>query len=467
MEEEQTKKTKIIQKKILLIVLITFLSLLLIYLVLSVYFIRHFYWGTTIGELRVGGQSVTKVEETLMNEMNSYVLTLQERGNESEEITGKDIDISFSFREQLEEIKKKQNGFAWLFKLGSDQTYTLDKTYTYDEAKLKTVMNNLTCLDKAHQKKPEDASVVYEKDSFVIKAGDKGNLIDKKSLLKSLKEAIGNAESEVDLEEAKCYKEAKYQVDSKEIIALKDELNNYLKSEITYQIGKNTETISADLIKDWLIIDENMKAKLVRSNVEQYVSDLSSKYNTIGTTRNFNTSSGTTVQVSGGDYGWEIDEERETHELAKALQSYKAVTRTPICTQEGVAYDATNDIGGTYVEINLSSQYLWLYGDGKLITEGSIVSGTADGRHNTPAGVYKIDYMERNAVLRGPGYACPVSFWMPFNGDIGLHDATWRGSFGGNIYLYNGSHGCINCPYSLVETIFNTVDKGTPVVCYH
>lgn len=464
MEEKQGKR---IPKKAVMISLTVLATLLLIYLGFAIYFIRHFYWGTKINTLNVGGQSVSKVEKQFKTQVSEYVLTLKERGEESETIKGSDIGVNFEAREQLEAVKKKQNGFLWLFKLAGNKAYNLNKAYTYDEEKLKKRFDALSCLDDKHQVKPENASVVYEKDCFVIKAGDKGNLIKKDVLLKNLKEAIKHAEGELDLDEAACYEEPIYQVDSKEILDLEQTFNDYLKSEITYTIGENTEMITKAQIKDWLYADEKMQPQLDRSKVEEYITTLANKYDTVGGTRHFKTSSGTTVEVSGGDYGWEIDRDRETHELAKALKGYEPVKRTPICTQQGVAYGLENDIGGTYVEINLSSQYLWLYSNGKKVTEGSIVSGTADGRHNTPPGVYKIDYMERNAVLRGPGYACPVSFWMPFNEDIGLHDATWRGSFGGTIYQYNGSHGCINCPYSLVETIFNTVNTGTPVVCYH
>ena len=78
----------------------------------------------------------------------------------------------------------------------------------------------------------------------------------------------------------------------------------------------------------------------------------------------------------------------------------------------------------------------------------------------------ELKYKQANATLRGPGYACPVRYWMPFNGGIGIHDATWRGSFGGSIYVYNGSHGCINTPLSLAGTIFNEIEQGVPIVCY-
>ena len=51
---------------------------------------------------------------------------------------------------------------------------------------------------------------------------------------------------------------------------------------------------------------------------------------------------------------------------------------------------------------------------------------------------------------------------------IGLHDSQWRGNaFGGSIYKYNGSHGCINMPLSGAKYIYEKVEKGTPVVMYY
>ena len=56
---------------------------------------------------------------------------------------------------------------------------------------------------------------------------------------------------------------------------------------------------------------------------------------------------------------------------------------------------------------------------------------------------------------------------MPFNNNVGMHDASWRSEFGRNIYRTNGSHGCINLPYSVAQEIYDYVEKDTPVICYH
>ncbi len=85
---------------------------------------------------------------------------------------------------------------------------------------------------------------------------------------------------------------------------------------------------------------------------------------------------------------------------------------------------------------------------------------------NTPEGIYAMTYKTRNAILRGRGYATHVNYWMPFNKGIGLHDATWRSKFGGEIYARSGSHGCVNLPLEAAKSIYEYVGKGFPVICH-
>ena len=56
---------------------------------------------------------------------------------------------------------------------------------------------------------------------------------------------------------------------------------------------------------------------------------------------------------------------------------------------------------------------------------------------------------------------------LPFNGDVGIHDASWRTEYGGDIYLTNGSHGCVNTPYTEAEKVFNAIEIGDPVIVYY
>lgn len=126
-------------------------------------------------------------------------------------------------------------------------------------------------------------------------------------------------------------------------------------------------------------------------------------------------------------------------------------------------------VGGTYVEISIKEQHMWFYKDGEYVLETDVVTGNDDGYHNTPTGYYTIWQRQSPAVLVGAGYSSPVDYWLAFtHSGCGIHDASWRsaGEYGGTTYKGNGSHGCVNTPYSKVRTIYNNVRIGTPVILY-
>jgi lipoprotein-anchoring transpeptidase ErfK/SrfK len=119
------------------------------------------------------------------------------------------------------------------------------------------------------------------------------------------------------------------------------------------------------------------------------------------------------------------------------------------------------------VEVDMTNQHLYLYQNGTVELESDFVSGNMSKGYNTPAGVFGLTYKTKNAVLRGADYATPVNYWMPFNGNVGMHDATWRSSFGGNIYLTSGSHGCINLPLDKAKEIYQYMSENFPIICYY
>lgn len=114
-----------------------------------------------------------------------------------------------------------------------------------------------------------------------------------------------------------------------------------------------------------------------------------------------------------------------------------------------------------YIDISITNQKLKYYEYGKLVLESDVVTGVNDG---TPTGNFKVLSKSRNVNLIGADYISFVRYWIAFKGNsYGIHDASWRSSFGGNIYQYNGSHGCVNMPYDKVEKLYNLVEIGTPV----
>ncbi len=235
---------------------------------------------------------------------------------------------------------------------------------------------------------------------------------------------------------------------------------------LSMYFGSDQETITSEMLASW-IKEEEHSADLDREQLTAYVQSLAERHNTVGQPRSFTTSYGNTITLYKGDFGWKLNVSSTVEELSANLTGRSPKTVEPVWSQKGGVLKGSNDIGDSYVEVDLINQKVWLYKDGEQILETDCVTGTYGTSRQTPGGVYDINGKQSPAVLRGADYASPVSYWMPFNGGIGLHDATWRSTFGGEIFRTNGSHGCVNLPLDAAEIIYETVTIGYPVVCYN
>ena len=125
---------------------------------------------------------------------------------------------------------------------------------------------------------------------------------------------------------------------------------------------------------------------------------------------------------------------------------------------------------GTYVEVSIEKQHMWVYKDGQEVVSTDVVTGLPGEDTQTYRGCFAIDAKKSPAVLGRldtQGYESPVQYWAPFDGGRGLHDAPWREQdFGGQIYLTAGSHGCVNIPSDQMEAVYNAVEVGTAVCVY-
>ena len=255
--------------------------------------------------------------------------------------------------------------------------------------------------------------------------------------------------------------------------------NSYVKSEITYEFGSYTEKVDWDTIRTWLSIEDG-EARWDEEAMYLYVMDLASRYNTRHYDRHFHTSIGTDIVIPSyeNDYGYTINEDAEFSQLLSDVKGNAPVKREPVYYDESSAYgnplyyrrDGRDDLAGNYVEVNLSMQHLWFYKDGGLVVESDIVSGCVARNSETKTGTFPLAYKESPSVLVGAdaanGYRTEVQYWMPFYDGQGLHDAKWRGSFGGGIYKTNGSHGCINLPPYVAEQIYYYIDAGMAIIIY-
>ena len=118
---------------------------------------------------------------------------------------------------------------------------------------------------------------------------------------------------------------------------------------------------------------------------------------------------------------------------------------------------------GNYIDINITTQTLTLYQNGAGVYATPVVTGNVSRGHRTPEGLFAVQYKQLNRTLKGEDYESFVHYWMRIVNNVGIHDASWRSSFGGQIYKTSGSHGCINVPPSLMPALYAAVPEGTPV----
>ena len=338
----------------------------------------------------------------------------------------------------------------------------------YDEDKLQDKIESLSCLSEENAREPKDAYVSeYESgQGFRVVPEEPGTVLEPDKVASGIVAAISNLETELNLEELDAYKKAEKTSEDEELQARAANLNRYVTMTVTYLFGDEREVLDGDTIAQWMAIGEDDQVSFDAEQIAAYVKGLASQYDTAYQEKTLKTSYGSTVTISRGFYGWRMDQKKEAEELNAVLLSGESQTREPVYTQRANSHGA-NDYGNTYVEINLTAQHLFFYKDGNLVIESDFVSGSHARGDDTPSGAYPLTYKQRDAVLKGATYRTPVKYWMPFNGNIGMHDANWRSSFGGKIYMTNGSHGCINLPPSVAKVIFENISAGMPVLCYH
>lgn len=459
------EKQKSNRKKIITGIIIAACTLFVIYLGISFYFTNHFYFRSEINGINVSGETVDEANKKISSQIGAYKLELQGRDNLDAEITASDIGLQYNSTGKIQELKDSQNPFAWIIHIFKTKNSEVTEMASYDKEKLNKYINELPYFKSKNIVAPKNASLKYDDGEFKVVNEVYGTTVNKEALYKAIVKAIADGKHTLNLEEENCYENPKYTTKSPELAEAKDKLDKYVKTNITYTIGDNTVKLGGDTISKWLGVDNNLNAIINENKVNAYVTNLAKTYNTYGKTRDFKTTSGAIVQVKGGDYGWAISIPNETQALITDIKAGETVKRDPKYSQKAAAY-GPDDIGNTYVEIDMTKQHVWYYKDGALVADGDVVTGNESKKWGTPAGTYRLKYKEKNATLKGENYSSKVDYWMPFNGGIGLHDASWRNKFGGEIYKNSGSHGCVNAPHALAEKIFNNIEPNTPVVCY-
>lgn len=444
-----------------------------VYLGFAFYFQSHFMFYTRINGTDFSMKNVSQVEEYMKKQVTDYVLTLEESGGTTEEISGRDIALEYVPSEELKRCVEKQENFLWPKSLWEHPEIQASIGVKYDEAALAAVVAGLACMQAENQTPSVDAHPEFGVSAFEVVPEVVGTQIDAEKFNAALTEALNGFQDKMNLSECGVYLLPRFVSDSPEVLAATESMNSYLGAQVTYDFNPNTEVVNSAVIAQWVRVNENMEVTFDAEAVKAYIASLAEKYDTKGKPRQFTTATGNTVTVEGGKYGWLMDQEAEYEALLANIQNAETVSREPAYKSRAASHGAM-DVGSTYAEVDLSNQKAYFIKDGQVVLESDIVTGNPNKGNATPQGTYSLTYKTRNAVLRGEkkpdgtySYESPVKYWMPFNGGIGFHDASWQSSFGGSRYKSHGSHGCVNMPTSKAAEMYDLISDGIPVVCHY
>ena len=431
--------------------------------------------GTNINGYHVGGQTVDGAIESVSNQNSAnFTFVVLEKDGKQETISGSDIGLYKRMdKAAVQAILDAQQANGGAFGMNASWQNTVAETAGYDEAKLNARLDSLDCFTKQQPTTNAHISAYQEGQPFTIVPETEGNSLNVEAAKQAIRDAISRAETSIDLNAIGVYDQVSIDRNNEALKKLCGQMNQAVNQTITYDIYGNQEVLPGSTIATWLTgSDADGQMGVDTAKVQAFVQGLADKYDTAGKAHTFTGGAGVPVTMTS-DYGWKLDVAGETAALTDAIRGGQSVTRQPVWAKTAAAA-APQDFGNTFVEVDMARQHVYYFQDGQVVWDAPCVTGNLSKKYDTPAGIYSIYSKERNRVLRGKKlangkyeYESPVDFWMPFNGGVGLHDANWRGSFGGSIYKTSGSHGCVNLPPSKVPALYELVKVGTIVVCHN
>ena len=328
---------------------------------------------------------------------------------------------------------------------------------------------------------PQDAHVAFTDGKFTVADAVDGNTIKDGAAAQALAQALegvtdaGQAPEVLtaELTDVDCYERPEITTENTEFDieeSFRDELHGFLLT-VDFQkaapqlvfdepVQKLTQTQAETLV----CLEDDGSVSVDDAGVRELVDGWAEEYDIPYTKYQFKSELDGYVPIQFLDVSYTVDREALAAELCERLRTLDAGEVTPeiVCLRNGEPFE----IKDTYIEVDITNQKMTFYKDAELIVSTDVVTGLPDG-HPTITGLYYTYYKTTDIWLDGPDYHVFVKYWVSITDLYGLHDASWRSNFGGDIYLYGGSHGCVNTPEEAMKTIYDNVTDGIPILSYH
>lgn len=475
-------------KRFILIIFILFLLMFLGYYLLAVYYRSGFSVNTWINGIYCTGKTVEEVNAELITNVEVPIIVISTNSGWDSAydnyIDLREMGYECDFLSALNDYMENQNPFLWLDNITFHRNHEIKPVITYDEAAFREAFER-TCVGHYSQRLDGIYSIyINEKDGWDYYDG-LTNRIDMDKMFELVKNAIAQGQYEINIDELDCFYDIPFTEEQEETRRMWEKLNAYIQCDLVYDMGDVQKSLDSvclsyfleyeyreDLQMNYPILDEQGQFILNEEEIREYVRELADEYDTYGKEREFQSTRGDIITVpAGGTYGTTLDQEAEVaflmeNLLSEKMHSGEVQIHIPSYERQGIVR-GKDDIGGTYIEVDMTEQHMYYYVDWELVLDTDIVTGNTGRRMGTPEGVNYVYNKQRNRTLRGPGYATPVKYWMPVKGNVGIHDANWRSKFGDEIYKTNGSHGCINTPIDIMAELYDMVEVGTPVIMFY
>lgn len=466
-------------KKTLRICLLTLLGLTFVtlggFLALTWYYGRTFAVNTWINGVYCTGKTVEEVNSELMQSVEIPELTIIDDQGQSWELDLSLADYRVDYTDSLREYLKRRSNAFWLTQVET-AALNLSPGCSWNQESLRALVAEMDWVKEAGERSTEVAIRTGGdgEEPYTLFDG-KNHRLDSDKLCDYVQRCMMDGLYQVQVEQGNCYIDLE---DTEEDTLQRErfaELLSFFQSNLIYDMGAEQIELTPDIMasflrkgSDGMPIWDQGELLVSASGIREWVEQLAEQYDTVDTTRDFQTTEGRVVQVEYGTYGTRLDVEAEIEFLKEALlyEREEPLVHSPAYLQEGYTR-GVDDIGDTYIEVDMTQQHMYYYQAGECLVSVDVVTGDVRRRRDTPEGIYYIYGKQKNRILRGGDYATPVNYWLPVVRGVGIHDAKWRREFGGEIYLTNGSHGCINTPLDVMGELYELVEVGTPVIMFY
>ena len=461
-----------------IVVIVFAVILVLIYAGGFAFFSSHFLPHTTVNGNDVSMMSRDAFEELISSQTQDYTAQVVGDGIDLA-VAGSEVGLSLDAPTYLEAATSQVPAWAWPVAAFLQQSYIVNEGVSLDESKLSTALSATIQKANANSTPTTDATIYYDADtdSFQTVPEKLGTELDPERVKTTVATNMEGLTPRIALGDNELVQPNVTVGDSQFKDALKA-VKNFPDLKLKLVMGGDVvKTLDNELVRSWLTVADDFSIAGDEDAIAYYTRfTLSSELDSVGGYRTYTRPDGKTININDGTYGWNIDGAALATLIAERIHEQSAKPIEIPCISSAEIYNPGGaDWGKRYIDVDLEEQHARMYdASGELIWESECVSGGPAEGNDTVTGVFYVEDRISPMTLIGldsdgdgePDYENDVTYWMPFWGGYGFHDAVWRSTFGGEEYLYDGSHGCVNLPYDAAEELYFNVKVGDPVVVH-